>query len=69
MKIASEEYQDHKEELKAFTQGREGDSNKWLNAITEWEEDQERPVNERVGSINPYQMPKGGTWNSILSYF
>lgn len=61
MKTAVEEYQTQKEELKAFTQGREVDSKIWLKGISEWEEDQERPLKERAGIDNPYQMPKSGT--------
>lgn len=41
MKTAIEEHWVHKEELKAFTEGRSEDTAGWLKGILEWEEDQE----------------------------
>ena len=66
MKTAVDEHRVHKEELKAFTEGRGGDTEAWLKIMSEWEEDQEQPVGERVGSMNPYEMPKGGTFSLVL---
>lgn len=60
MKTAVEEHRVHKEELKAFTEGRSEDTEGWLKGILDWEEDQERPAGKRLGSRNPYEMPKGG---------
>lgn len=61
MKSAIEEHRVQKEELKAFTEGRGEVTATWLKAITDWEEDKERPAGERLGCMNPYEMPKGGT--------
>lgn len=60
LKNALEECEFYKQELAAFSAGRGADAIKWGEDIKRWEEDQEKPVSQRAGVANPYEMPKAG---------
>lgn len=63
-KTALEQVQVHGDELKSFTEARGDITQDWRKMILDWESDQEKPEAERVGALNPYDLPKGGKFSN-----
>lgn len=60
LKNAVEECDFYRLELAAFSEGCRANVKIWEEDIRRWEEDQEKPVSQRNGVANPYEMPKAG---------
>ncbi|KAE9382655.1 hypothetical protein BT96DRAFT_1010262 [Gymnopus androsaceus JB14] len=60
LKTANDQFRVHKESLDEFTAGRGTIMETWEQMIRSWEEQQEKPEEEREEAANPYEMPQSG---------